>query len=437
MTEPPSLALRLHRAIRFMHQRNRTVSSAYGTGLGIAESAVLQELLAEPQLRASDLSTRLVLGPVSISRQLRRLQGQGLLRVHTAQHDRRARRLSVTAVGKRVFFQAYERACTTFSTAFSRLDSQEQVRFSDLFRRFLDGYGAPLASALPGDPPLMPEIRRLTRVLGMLGGSVFGSSGLSPLEWHIVVRVCTASTEVLISDLSSLYSVAANTVSQTVSRLEKAGFLERGASTRDRRCVPLQATAAGIQQHENIELLAASQIEKAWSGFAVSERSDFTTLWEKYAGSGTCEDEIVLGETRSLRRISSDFDRENARRFVYEGRVRALSTCGALPEIVCGKDSIILGLYAGANLQILIEFSRCGRNWSLIHAIYPEHAEFSMDFLPQALEQFFHISQAPALAIRKEYLPEPIWQHFSQGAVEEEIQIAAPGAAVRARTGSG
>ena len=396
------IALRIYHAVRFMNQRNRTVGSAYGTELGLVESSVLQELLADPTLTAQELSRRLCLYPVAICRTIKWLKQAKLLRTRPAKTDRRSRILLLTEEGRRSFFQAYERASQVFGSAYERLGARDGKLYETLFKRFLDTLEAPPSSGLPNDPPLMVEIRRFSRWLGLYGNSLFGIPGLAPLTWQILAKICTQESDVFISDLSTLYGVRQNTLSQLVGRLERDGYVRRLKGSRDKRLAALVATPEGLVRHAAIERHAALEFLRGLEGFSPAERRKFVQLWERYCGVGSAEDEIVLEVRRAVRRLRQPEELSAARTFIYKVRV-AQDLLTGLPDQIVSKDSWVFGLYNQDTLEAVLEISRRGRGWELTHLLSEAKPEVSKIFIDRSLEQFFLAGDKGTLSLRSEY----------------------------------
>ncbi len=96
-------ARRLRRAIQALVRRFSVSERADVSccGMTIAQAATLAALAAEGSLRLSELGSRLGIAPSTLTRNLGRLEGRGLLRSRPDRQDARSSRVELTASGRR------------------------------------------------------------------------------------------------------------------------------------------------------------------------------------------------------------------------------------------------------------------------------------------------------------------------------------------------
>ena len=73
-------------------------------------------------------------------------------------------------------------------------------------------------------------------------------------------------------DIEEHFRLSHPSVSGTLSRLEKKGFIEFRPDEQDRRCKRIYILPKGIQCHEQIEQLFASMEQRVVSDFTPEER---------------------------------------------------------------------------------------------------------------------------------------------------------------------
>jgi DNA-binding MarR family transcriptional regulator len=265
----PQCIERIEHAISSMHFANKTVASAYGTGLGLLESSILVELRALPELSAQELTVRIGVSPVATSRALMKLERDGLIR--RRQDGRRINNI-ITTHGDAVFNQAFERAKITFSNAYGRLPDRSRDPFLQSLTKMVTNLKAPPAAALKEDPPLMSTIRRLTRALGFITPSAYHFSAVTPLEWHILRTLALrqpGSAPIMARSLAADIGVSSNTMFSVVRRMARRGLLTQQRNSSDKRERPLAISSAGkdlFNQGRNVarKLIAVPAYNPSW-----------------------------------------------------------------------------------------------------------------------------------------------------------------------------
>ncbi len=413
-----SPALELHRIIRGMHQRNRTVSTAYGTDLGVVESSAMAEIKGDPGLTISDLGEKLALTQVNTTRLVQNMIDQGLVVVSSDAEDRRRKRLKMTQRGSSIFNAAYERAKSTFGAAFERIPARRRDQFVGWMKVLCDGLEAPEAVSLPTDPPIMCEIRRLTRGLGLLSRSVYGKSGMPPLEWQILSQICTTERPIYAADLVSFYGVLPNTMSGILRRMEDAGYITRPKGDQDKRFHSIEAKPAGLKRFLEIERLAENQLKVAMQKIPNEEQNEFVELWRAYAAVELTAEDIVLSSHYSIRRATDEENRSKARLFLLQQRL-SQNLVEEIPSLLCDAGSVIYLLRSPAGLNGVAEFSLHPktRQWILIHLIVdPNQVQESTieNFAHRSLTEFFNVSAADEVVVSQHNCSTSSWNLLQQ-----------------------
>ncbi len=379
-------------AVKQMHQRNRTVKTAYGAELGVTESAVLQESLAAASgITAKALALRLCLSPVKISRLLKGMLEQDL--ILRERHDSQLL-IRPSPKGLTLFNSAYRRAQATFQSAYERLAPGQRDAFCDNLRRLNDALRAPPAGSLANDPPLMAEVRRLTRVLGFLGRDTFGSAR-APLEWHSLSLILALGDRASCVTLSQMLGVTHATMSTTLNRLQQEGFLLREVASQDSRARKLLLTEAGTRELRRIEACGVALLQNALYQFNPRDLQLLVDGCRQYAGQDLSSREIILSPPFRLRPLEGK-ELETARAFVFETRV-AQRLLQKLPESVLDSGNVVLGVFTDQDLCALYEFSVDARKRSLqlVQGLALERAEGNYHAaLMESLERGFDFVQS-------------------------------------------
>jgi DNA-binding MarR family transcriptional regulator len=342
-SERYSLIARLEYAISSMHYANRTVSNAYGTGLGLAESAILFELSARPELSPTELANRLCLTQVAVSRALKKLEEAQLAERH---RSGRNVRVEVSHRGHETAEEALVRARDIFSAAYERLSVRDRPWFAKQFERMLEALGAPDAVTLPNDPPLMQPIRRLFRSLGFQAGYSYRFMELSSLEWHIlraVVLHSHAQSPLLASGIASDLGVSPRSIFPVVRRMEGNGWVARLTGSRDERERPLILAPKGKAIFARATEAALALLDLGTSLLSNSELARFTKSFELYTNTVPHESRHAITLHHEILRVRDSMMQQRVRAFIMQERV-AIDALSNLPSqiVAPSHDTYVL-----------------------------------------------------------------------------------------------
>lgn len=350
-----------------MHQSNRAVHTAYGVEqLGVTESSVLQEALCRLEgVTSVELSRLLALTPVKISRLVKSMLEAG----HISREVRGGRlAIMVTERGKRVFFDAYARAQAFFNAAFERVPQQSRKGFARNFKLFCDGLAAPEAGSLPKDPPLMVEIRRVTRAFGFLSRDTF-RSGRSPLEWHVLNLILKRPNRVSCRGLATDLGTTHTTMTTVLNRLEKAGWVVRELGEKDARERLLRLTPAGEGELARVDELGIRLCGRGIASLSEEAATQFAADIEAYAGQLGDRGVVSLGAKVSLSRIEVS-NLTEARSFVVRQRVKQ-KLLDAIPGSLLSEENPNFAIRKGDEILAVFEFKSKPRSsgYTLVQGI--------------------------------------------------------------------
>ncbi len=129
MPDPIAAALRLRRFNRFYTRRLGLLDASHlQSPFSLGEVRILYELAHREQPTAAGIAAALGMDEGYLSRVLRRLRQQRLVRARTAPHDGRERRLALTAKGQRAFGTLDTRATNAVVRLIQNLTPPEQAR---------------------------------------------------------------------------------------------------------------------------------------------------------------------------------------------------------------------------------------------------------------------------------------------------------------------
>ncbi|MFF8293287.1 MarR family winged helix-turn-helix transcriptional regulator [Streptomyces sp. NPDC016309] len=127
------------------------------------------------------------------------------------------------------------------------------------------------ASASGG--PISHAIFRVARLHRMLAGQLLRRVGLHPGQELVMMQLWELGPQRQ-TDLVRLLDSDAATMTRTVQRLERAGFVRRRPSTTDRRAVIIEPTAASIALRREVEGLWAQLEHLVTAGLTPAQRDE-------------------------------------------------------------------------------------------------------------------------------------------------------------------
>lgn len=339
---------------RLHQQKSMFIASAYGSELSITESFILVELDVESSRSAGFIASLLNVDKSTLSKSVKRLVKAGYLRSEKKKDDRRKRALTLTAKARDFLKRHDQFNSSQLAELTSNLSVSELSELQSYLKTLADSCGAMQAPLRESENPLLNEMRRLSRVFGLFGSSLIGTA-YSAVEWQTLSELRYGGPPLRAKDLCRRLAVPANTMSQLITRFEKAGLVARGNDAADGRNRPLALTPRGVAAVEGIEQAACELLKEGLRLLSEAEISRFVQVFRAYLGIAVEDGALVLQSELRLVRLA-EAQVSEARAFLVFHLVR-LNAHLQLPEILIGKDSISFGIFEGRHLAALYEFS--------------------------------------------------------------------------------
>jgi DNA-binding MarR family transcriptional regulator len=398
-----SLSASLYESICSMHRRNRTVASAYDTPLTALESTTLPEIVADPGINLIDLKVRLHLDQVSTTRLIQGLVKSGVVTQEKSKHDRRFKEIRLTPKGKKLFELSASRAFTTFQSAFERVPRKQQKAFGELFAKLNDALGAEPAAELPGDPGTMSEVRRISRVLGLLSRDMFGHAECSPLEWHTLDLLAQPEASSHVVDLADLLGAPTKTLAALVQRLATKGLIKQSVNSQDNRYRTISLTPAGRALHRKRRTAAEKMLGNALLQLSARDRGVFTELFSLYAGMQLPAEGTVVASSLLLRRVTEEDLLPQLRSFIYRERAAQKLTESSSSDLL-GESSVSYAAWVNDKVIAVASFVPTMRQgtWRLSHLVWSEsHRNSSSEnsFVQKLFDQFAVFTGATTVVV--------------------------------------
>ena len=368
-----SLSASLYESICSMHRRNRTVASAYDTPLTPLESNTLPEIEANPGINLVELKNRLHLDQVSTTRLIQGLAKEGLVTQEKSKTDRRFKEIRLTAKGRKMFELSSARAFATHQSALERVPAKQRKLFVSLFRKFNDALGAEAAAELPSDAATMREVRRISRVLGLLSRAMFGHAECSAIEWYTLDLLSRPGASSHVVDLADLLGAPTKTFAALVQRLISRGFIKQSVNAQDNRYRTITLTPAGKSLYRKRRAAAEKLLGEALSKIPQSERRTLTELFSLYTGMNLPSEGTVVAASLLLRRLSNADLLPEARAFIYRERVKQGLVDSTSTDLL-GESSVTYAVWLNDKMVAVASFTPSTRQgtWSISHLIWAD-----------------------------------------------------------------
>ncbi|MBE8476457.1 MULTISPECIES: MarR family winged helix-turn-helix transcriptional regulator [Streptomyces] len=127
--------------------------------------------------------------------------------------------------------------------------------------------------------PISHAIFRVARLHRMLAGQVLREVGLHPAQELVMMQLWDRG-RMRQTDLARHVGADAATMTRTIQRLEKAGYVRRERSTSDKRSVLVEPTAASLALRQQVEELWSRLEDYVTGGLTEVERSETLAVLE-------------------------------------------------------------------------------------------------------------------------------------------------------------
>jgi DNA-binding MarR family transcriptional regulator len=337
-------------AVRRFQARNCFVTQNIADHFGLLESHVVIEISADPDIELRELAVRLNISRESLRGVVGRLRRKGVIRPTSAQMDRRATALRLTAKGSRMVSEDDERADERMRI-FEKAIGAAGI---DALTTFCERVGRNQTTAQPAaranEHRLRRSVRWFTRAVGLFEDNLFHSTRLKTLDWYILSELSQNRRTVLARDLAAELAARKNTVSVAITKLEERGLLNRTPGP-DAREKILQLTDAGRATARDGLKHAVSVYRQALLGFSLDEVRQFGTLVSRMIGAHYPIYEVIVRPRITVRVARTGGDLALAREFIVTCMHRD-NTLRSMHHIVAPPD--------GITVIALVEENFCG-----------------------------------------------------------------------------
>lgn len=360
--------LRLYTLLLAFQRRRRMLRRAYRVAMiTTAEAHILLYLDTAPDASATELAAVLNLDKSTLSREIAQMRRKGLLSIQLSTSDRRKRVLVLPAKAKNIVCELDHSQRYIMGECLAALSAQMESRLGHYLKTLADGLGAKPAVKRVADHRVSLEIRRLARVLGMLGDKP-GATELVLSQVHLLESLVQADTDLAAADLTKVIPLDASTISRHLKHLARRGWITRRPAQGDKRKRTIQLTAAGkrvLALHQNE---VARRFHAALKSLTAAQLHDFLELLQAVAGPRTQAPKPSAPEGIKVRRLRETEELTAARGFLLEEMVQR-NMHYLLGSHILSGDGLVYALYENDKLKGVCELRPQAKKWVLQHYV--------------------------------------------------------------------
>lgn len=392
--------------LKLHQQRSRFIANAYQTPLSLLDAYVLIEIDVTPDITLLGLCEILPIHKDVIARALVRLENDAYLKRGWNKNDRRQRQYTITTKGRKFLALHDENSRQFLSEYLSKLTLEEIAALQRLQHVLCDSLNAPAVQLRSVEHPFEEGIRRVTRAMGFIGQSLFGSS-YSSTEWQIFSMIATDSNSETVTSLAQQLSIPTSTLSQCISRYVKSNLIKKQALKTDKRVKNLKLTKNGHAALASIESHGKNIIASA---FTADEVEEFNRLLEKHLGLLPEQSNLVLRQELQIKQVSTEDDRRSARGFLIFHSTRLRKYFDLPEEIIASRNQSFV-LNQGDSLIAICEIALNERVGTVLNCTWSERCDSEqllVDFLVTVLTEHRKLYPVDSYVLRPGLFTDPI-----------------------------
>lgn len=327
---------------------------------GHLEQHVLLELAVSSDRTHKDLTAILNVHKSIMTGLLNSIEEQGLIETAPSRQDGRSKTLKLTSTGKRLV-QALDRYVNKITSAgLSPLSPAERNTLARHLAVVADGLGAHPVPLRAGDHAVGVELRRISRVQGILGTNFMGTE-FSITQTQILRMLAQQPEGVNMVDLSREMPFDASTISKAVSSLAKLKLLTKIRSKSDKRQFLLLLTSRGKQVVADVQSRMRERMKKALTNLGKRELSELCEYLDRVLSVPALAEENQ--EKREVRKLQSERELKTARAVFVENIVRQKGHFDLGPDLF-PKQAWAYGLYLNGNMEGTCQLRKDGQQWT-------------------------------------------------------------------------
>ncbi len=340
---------KLHRGFLLLQRRMRSLRTQIDFPLDSISAIIVLWIGFKPVLHFGELQRYLRIPKATLSRLMQSLVDKGYLRASVTASDTRKKQYEYTEEGLQLLAQL-----DTVNNRLVRLGTypltpDQRASVIEAVRALATGLGAPPAAGHPGEEPLFTEIRRISRVSGMVGSNYLGS-GHDIMLYHIFSELGLRGRLVPLKFFTKTLRIPPSSLSREISKFVSRGWIEKLHSRRDRKLVLLRLTEKGRQHYEECEEMMATRYQEALRGTPLETVREWIAAFAPLEG---LEPPALHDGPIAAERCESDAALHEARVFVVEELLRS-NQRPKKPEAIIPTDHDCIAIREAGKLLALV-----------------------------------------------------------------------------------
>lgn len=396
---------RLYYLISNFQRLNRFFIKAQDLELGLLESRILTDLAALPELKALDFSKSLNLSATQVSRILKHLETQKLIKLVIADQDQRFKKIVLTKSGIAKLIAHDQRSDLRLEEFEKNFPANEKQEFRKLINHFAKGFDLTFPNYTRPEHPLRMPIRKITQALGMLDQRIFGFKDLSSLEWQVLLQIELAKTGIIPKDLAKILQIPANSLSDVLKRLSKKEIITKLSSGFDQRLCILALSDFGYSYLADIKATAIKQLAAALKSFNKAELENLIKLLNIFING---DQNVNLSFKFELQLIRDELRLNQIREFCIK-QLAQLKLASFAGYRIIDPSSHIFAIYKDNEILACLEIQKINKTKTakIVNFVYNNKfdlEEFADTFILKAIADFFRTQKIKQVFLAPHWL---------------------------------
>lgn len=302
---------KLHRGVLLLQRRLRALRAQVEFPLDPISAIIVMWIGDKPLLQFGELQKFLRLPKANLSRLMSSLIDLGYLSSRISDSDSRKKQFVYTQKGRKLLAELNTINNRLVRVGIYPLTATQIALITAAFEAIASGLGAPFEPERKGEEPLFGQIRRLSRVSGMVGSNYL-DIGHDIMTYHIISELGWKQHAVPLRFFLKTLQVPRSSLSRDISQLVARGWIQREQARHDRKVILLRLTEKGRRHFESCEESIGSSYKRALVDVPIPTIEEWSELLHTLEGlehpdfqaapifAERCESEASLRKVRGF-----------------------------------------------------------------------------------------------------------------------------------------
>lgn len=298
----------LHRGVMLLQRRMRGLRAQVEFPLDSVSAIILLWIGYQPTLHFGELQRFLKIPKATLSRLLKNLVTHGYLISRISDADSRKKTFEYTKKGMKLLEELEAINNRLVRVGACPLNPAQMNRIISAEEAIATGLGAPIESSRPGEEPLFTQIRRISRVSGMVGSNYLGTNH-DVMIYHIFSELGFSAQPTPLQFFIKHLRIPPSSLSREISKLVSKGWIQKENVRHDRKLILLKLTDKGWKHFRSCEETIGRTYREALTNIPLETITEWTAAFEPLKGldAPTFNDAPLKAERctdeESLRRV--------------------------------------------------------------------------------------------------------------------------------------